>query len=185
MKKWMFFAAVFAVFCSLANAQSASKETPNSISYSIASYGGWPQRGESAQLSASVTLNDTTGAIEKFSFTAPLMSFIDAYGRSTSFLARLGNYWYYPDISFASTTVEQKDKMYLVRGRLYFRGQNEPVTLTVSTQKDDNSIALDGSFNFFADDFLMFMPIGFNPGPVMMTFHANFELPVHTGGKAS
>lgn len=187
MKKMLFLSVALAATTHgvPAFAQTGATDQPATMSYTVTNYGGWPQNGHSNQLIATLSLNDSTGAVEKFGFQVPLMSFIDSYGRGYSFLARLGNYWYYPDMAFTSTSIEKIGTDLHIHGTLNFRGQNNSTILFVTTQNTGKTITLKGSFELYSDDFMMFMPIGYIPPTVHVNFETTFELPAQTSPASS
>jgi polyisoprenoid-binding protein YceI len=154
----------------------AQSEVSTQITYKVPFGPIFPIEGSSSQLTGQISLNDTTGVLEKLEFDVPLTSFV---GQNAGYLAWVGNAWVYPDMRFHSNSISQKADGYTVRGSLEFRGRSLPLNIRfVRTEKDGETI-LTGEFNLSARDYFTIPPsIDLVPNRIPVRVTMVFNQPV-------
>ena len=175
MKTTILFLAISTALLFNAPKAQAQEKMSTEISYNVIFGPVFPIEGRSSQLDGRITLNDTTGVLEKLDFEVPLNSFI---GQNAGYLAWVGNSWTFPDMQFRSNNITLKGDTWIVKGNLEFRGRNQPVTLRLNRTDKNGEIVLSGNFSLNPRDYFIIPPsIELVPNQIPMDLTMVFEQP--------
>lgn len=146
------------------------------ISYRVVFGPVFPIEGESSVVNGTLSLNDTTGALEKISFEAPLNSFT---GQHADYLAWVGSSWTYPDLKFESSSLTQKGDEWVAKGMLEFRDRNMPLSIRFVRSDTEAEATFHATFNLPARDyFVITPPLDLVPASIPMEVSLVFEKPL-------
>ena len=101
---------------------------------------------------------DGGGALTKVAATAKVKSFDSKNSNRDAHMLEVTDALTYPNISFYSKSVSEKDGVYKVSGMLSFHGVEKPLEIEVSESREGQRRRFRSSFVFLLEDFKIVRP---------------------------